>query len=101
MANSPAVLAAYAALRAALAEQSSFDPKTGSALTLATAAAVGDHYMIAITSRLAQMSGWAQDQVAALHHEVQRVRSHPLIPASTAIGGFVYDVETGLIDQLI
>jgi len=66
MANSPAVLAAYAALRAALAEQSSFDPKAGAALTLATAAAVGNHYMIAIASRLAQMSGWAQDQVAAL-----------------------------------
>ena len=34
MANSPAVLAAYTSLRAVLAEQSSFDPKVGAALTL-------------------------------------------------------------------
>jgi hypothetical protein len=66
MANSPAVLAAYTSLRAVLAEQSSFDPKVGAALTLATAAAVGNHYMIGIASRLAQMNGWAEKQVAAL-----------------------------------
>ncbi|MCW2832874.1 MAG: carbonic anhydrase [Nocardioides sp.] len=39
------------------------------------------------------------DQVAALEEDVQTVRSHPLIPASVAVGGFVYDVDTGLLDQ--
>jgi carbonic anhydrase len=27
------------------------------------------------------------------------VRSHPLIPESVAVGGFLYDVDTGLLDQ--
>lgn len=66
MANSPAVLAAYTSLRAAIAEPRTFDPKVGAALTLATAAAVGNGYMIGIASRLAQMHGWAEEKVAAL-----------------------------------
>ncbi len=40
------------------------------------------------------------DQVAALHEDVQKVRSHPLITDHTRIGGFLYDVDTGLIEQL-
>jgi hypothetical protein len=39
MAHSPAVLTAYTSLRAVLAEHSTFDPKVGAALTLATAGA--------------------------------------------------------------
>ncbi|UUZ58899.1 beta-class carbonic anhydrase [Nocardioides sp. B-3] len=39
------------------------------------------------------------DQIAALREDVQMVRSHPLIPDSVAIGGFLYYVDTGLIDQ--
>jgi carbonic anhydrase len=30
---------------------------------------------------------------------VQRVRTHPLIPNSVRVGGFMYDVDTGLLDQ--
>ena len=66
MAHSPAVLTAYASLRAALAEHSAFDPKAGAALTLASAAGVGNGYMIRIVSRLAHMNGWTEEQVAAL-----------------------------------
>ena len=40
------------------------------------------------------------DQVATLRHDLQRVRSHPLIPESTAIGGFIYDVDTGLLNPI-
>ena len=40
------------------------------------------------------------DQVASLRHDLQRVRSHPLIPAETAIGGFIYDVDTGLLNPI-
>jgi carbonic anhydrase len=40
-----------------------------------------------------------EDQLAALQEDVQKVRSHPLIPDSVLVGGFVYDVDTGLIDQ--
>ena len=66
MAHSPAVLAAYTSLRAVIAEHGSFDPKVGAALTLATAATVGNGYMVAIAIRLAHMGGWAEEQIAAL-----------------------------------
>jgi len=66
MAHSPAVLTAYTSLRAVLAELSTFDPKVGAALTLATAAGVGNGYMIRIASRLAHMNGWGEEQVTAM-----------------------------------
>ncbi|MEZ5095220.1 MAG: carbonic anhydrase [Nocardioides sp.] len=37
------------------------------------------------------------DQRAALADDVRRVRSHPLVPDSVAVGGFLYDVDTGLL----
>jgi hypothetical protein len=66
MAHSPAVLTAYSSLRAVLTEQANFDPKVGSALTLASAAGVGNAYMIRIAGRLAQMNGWTEGQVTSL-----------------------------------
>ncbi|CAM3212691.1 carbonic anhydrase [Nocardioides dubius] len=39
------------------------------------------------------------DQVAALRHDVMKVRSHPLIPETVKIAGFIYDVDTGLLHQ--
>jgi hypothetical protein len=66
MAHSPAVLTAYTSLRAVLAEHTTFDPKLGAALTLATAAGVGNDYMIRIANRLAHMNGWSEEQATAL-----------------------------------
>ena len=40
-----------------------------------------------------------EDQVATLGLDVNRVRSHPLVPDSVQVGGFVYDVDTGLLEQ--
>jgi carbonic anhydrase len=40
------------------------------------------------------------DPIASLEDDVLRVRSHPLIPDTTLVGGFMYDVDTGLLDQL-
>jgi carbonic anhydrase len=40
-----------------------------------------------------------EDQVAALAEDVARVRTHPLIPETVRVGGFLYDVDTGLLDQ--
>lgn len=40
------------------------------------------------------------DQSAALSEDVQKVRSHPLVPDSVQVGGFLYDVDTGLLEQL-
>jgi len=66
MAHSPAVLAAYTALRAVIAEHGTLDPKVSWALNLATAATVGNDYMIGIASRFARMNGWTEAQIAAL-----------------------------------
>ena len=39
------------------------------------------------------------DQLAALEDDVRKVRSHPLIPENVLVGGFIYDVDTGLLEQ--
>jgi carbonic anhydrase len=48
-----------------------------------------------------QSFGVVSDQTAALYEDVQKVRSHPLIPEDVVVGGFIYDVDTGLIDQKV
>ncbi len=40
-----------------------------------------------------------QDPVAALEEDVHRVTSHPLIPEAVAVAGFLYDVDTGLLER--
>ena len=40
------------------------------------------------------------DQRSALGHDVATVRSHPLIPDTVMVGGFIYDVDSGLLEQL-
>jgi hypothetical protein len=66
MAHSPAVLAAYTSLRAVAVEYGTLDPKVIWAINLATAAAVGNDYMIGIATRFARMNGWSEAQIAAL-----------------------------------
>jgi len=39
------------------------------------------------------------DQVRALTEDVHKVKSHPLIPDHVKVGGFVYDVDSGLLKQ--
>jgi carbonic anhydrase len=41
------------------------------------------------------------DQVASLKQDVAKVRAHPLIPAAVSVGGFMYDVDTGLLDPIV
>jgi carbonic anhydrase len=53
-----------------------------------------------------QDASWArfgaiEDQRAALHEDVARVRTHPLIAESVAVGGFLYDVDTGRVNRLV
>jgi carbonic anhydrase len=40
------------------------------------------------------------DQRAALCDDLRRVRSHPLIPDTVSVGGFLYDVDTGLLEPV-
>ncbi len=42
-----------------------------------------------------------EDQRGALMADVRAVRSHPLIGDQVAVGGFLYDVDTGLLEQLV
>ncbi len=37
------------------------------------------------------------DQIETLHADVATVRSHPLVTRSVRVGGFLYDVDTGLL----
>ena len=48
-----------------------------------------------------QTFGVVEDQEAALADDVRKVRAHPLIPDTVAVGGFLYDVDTGLLRQLV
>jgi carbonic anhydrase len=41
------------------------------------------------------------DQEAALRQDVAAVRSHPLIADRVQVGGFIYDVDSGLVNQLV
>lgn len=41
------------------------------------------------------------DQRKALEMDVRKVLSHPLVPDHVEVGGFLYDVDTGLLNQLV
>ncbi len=44
--------------------------------------------------------GVIDDQINTIRADVQRVRSHPLISEDVLVGGFLYDVETGLLQPV-
>jgi carbonic anhydrase len=45
--------------------------------------------------------GAIDDQDERLRQDVERVRSHPLIGDGVQVGGFLYDVDTGLLGQVV
>ncbi|ABL82454.1 MULTISPECIES: carbonic anhydrase [unclassified Nocardioides] len=48
-----------------------------------------------------QTFSMVSDQRAALADDVHKVVSHPLVPDAVKVGGFIYDVDTGLLEQLV
>ena len=66
MAHAPIVIASYAGIRQALAEQGSFDLKTRAAIMLAASDALGSAYPLAVNKFLAARAGWRPDQIPAL-----------------------------------
>ncbi|WP_139980913.1 beta-class carbonic anhydrase [Nocardioides litoris] len=40
-----------------------------------------------------------RDQLEALADDVQKIRTHRLVPGTVEVGGFIYDVDTGLLDR--
>ena len=44
--------------------------------------------------------GVIEDQTAAVRDDVAKVKAHPLIGDHVAVGGFIYDVDTGLLEPI-
>ena len=44
--------------------------------------------------------GVIDDQASALTNDVHKVKSHPLVPDTVMVGGFLYDVDSGLLKQI-
>lgn len=75
-------------------------PHTRCAVASSTAAELRDR----VSASAGQDAAWqfihvVEDQEAALQEDVHKVRSHPLVPDSVAVGGFIYDVDTGLLSR--
>ncbi len=75
-------------------------PHTRCAMASATEAELHER----VTASAGTDSTWqpfhvVTDQLAALADDVAKVRTHPLVPDSVSVGGFVYDVDTGLLTQ--
>jgi carbonic anhydrase len=47
-----------------------------------------------------QSFGVVEDQEEALREDLAKVHAHPLIPDSVKVGGFIYDVDTGLLNPV-
>jgi carbonic anhydrase len=77
-------------------------PHTRCAMASATEAELHER----VSASAGQDSTWqpfhvVTDQLASLRLDVAKVRAHPLIPGTVPVGGFIYDVDTGLIQQLV
>jgi carbonic anhydrase len=77
-------------------------PHTRCAVASSTAAELRDR----VSESAGQDATWqvfhvVEDQEAALREDVRKVVTHPLIPDTVAVGGFLYDVDTGLLDRRV
>lgn len=75
-----------------------------------TRCAVASNTDAVLRAKLAESAGqdasWlhlpvTDDQAHALAEDVAKVRSHPFVPEDVKVGGFIYDVDTGLLNQKI
>jgi carbonic anhydrase len=48
-----------------------------------------------------QSFGVIANQLGMLAEDVRAVRAHPLVPDTVDVGGFLYDVDTGLLEQVV
>jgi len=75
-------------------------PHTRCAMASATEAELHER----VSASAGMDAGWqpfhvVPDQLAALAEDVHKVRSHPLIADRAEVGGFLYDVDTGLLTR--
>jgi carbonic anhydrase len=77
-------------------------PHTRCAMATSTEAELRDK----VSQASGQDAAWTRwqvvpDQEAALFDDVARIKAHPLIPGRVAVGGFMYDVDTGLLHRRV
>lgn len=70
----------------------------------AMGSATEDEFRAKVGASAGQDASWqgfhvVSDQLDALRQDVAAVRTHPFIADRAKVGGFVYDVDTGLLDQ--
>lgn len=74
-----------------------------------TRCAMGSAGELELRAQLTEASGvdasWMSigvitDRTATIRDDVGKVRAHPLIGSSVSVGGFVYDVDTGLLQPV-
>ncbi len=41
-----------------------------------------------------------KDRVQSVKDDVKRLRDHPLTPKDVSVSGFIYDIETGLLNEV-
>ena len=74
--------------------------------TLCAAASVSEEELAAAIEELSGVEvgdfrfGFDPDQLGRLRSDVEAVREHPLIGPFAEVGGFLYDVERGLVTQI-
>lgn len=72
----------------------------------AMASGTDDDIRATITQRTGSETEWLSfgatpDQLSQLRRDVAMVAAHPLITGRAEVGGFMYDVDTGLLERLI
>jgi alkylhydroperoxidase family enzyme len=66
MAGAPVTLAAYAAIRDAISEHATLDPRTRTAVALTAGNALGGAYSQAVNTRLARRAGWTDEETVQI-----------------------------------
>lgn len=66
MAEAPVTLAAYMGIRDVITAHATLDPKSRTAIMLATGSVIGGAYSQAINSRLAERAGWTSEEALAI-----------------------------------
>ena len=64
-----------------------------------------DAFKNAICQEVGQKPAWAAEAFTDLHADVRqsinRIKSDPFIPIKTSVRGFIYDVKTGGLEEVI
>jgi carbonic anhydrase len=72
----------------------------------AMASSTEDELRAQIGARAGSDASWMSlgvidDQESTIRADVKKVESHPLVPSDVLVGGFLYDVDTGLLNQVV